>query len=346
MSAKPAAPSHPGAQTRLLVLHGPNLMVIREKLDALRRALEAEHGPLEERRFDGREASLADVFDELRTFSLMGHYKLVIVDEAGSWVSTHRAALERYAEQPVSKATLVLKADRWHKGNLDKRIATCGAVIACKPATAAEATRWISRRAETAYGCRIEKEAARHLAERTGGDLMRADQELARLSLMGEDGATLTTALVTGEVGRTSDEKAWELQAAMLEAFRSGQVAPLLLKVRELVEVAGNPETLVHYFAADMARKLLIGRRMHAAGAGQAEMCKVAQIWGDRTRPFMDLMRRLSISQAEQIFDLAMEHDRRAKSGLGDALANTETFCISATEVAQRHASPAPNTSP
>ena len=117
------------ADMRFVVLQGPEPMLKRLRLDQLREALEAVHGDIDPIKLDGRQVQLADVFDEVRGYSLMQSYKLVVVQQAEDFVKAHRAALERYAEDPVDHATLVLVADTWHKGNLDKKIAKVGAVV-------------------------------------------------------------------------------------------------------------------------------------------------------------------------------------------------------------------------
>ena len=121
------------ASTRVLAVHGPEEAVKKQKIDQLRAALEAEHGELQKFDFDGKTATLADVFDELRGYSLMGGYKLVVVDPADDFVKAHREPLERYAQNPVDHATLVLRAGTWNRGNLDKHIAKVGAVVKCEP---------------------------------------------------------------------------------------------------------------------------------------------------------------------------------------------------------------------
>ena len=54
-------------EMRFVVLHGPDEMGKREKLQELRDALQAAHGEVETFNFDGKTAALADVFDELRS---------------------------------------------------------------------------------------------------------------------------------------------------------------------------------------------------------------------------------------------------------------------------------------
>lgn len=110
------------ATVRMLVLYGPEDMFKRAKLDELREALRAEHGEIEAFTFDGVSAALADVFDEVRGYSLMQTYKLVIVDNADEFTKSHRDALDRYADNPVDHATLVLRAEKWNKGKDRKSV--------------------------------------------------------------------------------------------------------------------------------------------------------------------------------------------------------------------------------
>ena len=171
------------ASVRILVLYGPEDMLKRAKLDELRDALTAGHGEVETFAFDGLSATLADVFDELRGYSLMQTYKLVIVDNADEFTKQHREVLDRYADNPVDHATLVLRAEKWNKGNLDKKIAKVGGVIKCDAPKPAEAAKWLTQRAKSEHGVTLDREGrqttgrpprdpshrTRHRAGQTGG---------------------------------------------------------------------------------------------------------------------------------------------------------------------------------
>ena len=99
-TSRKAAKPTVDADTRVLVLHGPEQMVMAEHMDALKAAIADTHGDFETFRFDGKTATLSDVFDELRGYSLMSVYKLVVVDEAEPFVKAHRAALVNEGQEP------------------------------------------------------------------------------------------------------------------------------------------------------------------------------------------------------------------------------------------------------
>ncbi len=316
------------ADTRALVLHGPEQMVMQEHLDALKAAIANEHGDYETFRFDGKTATLADVFDELRGYSLMSTYKLVVVDDAEPFVKAHRAALERYAESVVDHATLVLRTPAWHKGNLDKKIAKVGAVIKCEPPKPAEAARWLVARAASHHHAEIMQNAASALVERIGPHLMLLDAELGKLAVMAEPSKPIDLALVEQAVGQSSDAKAWVMQEPLLAGMARHSARPPLEMVRELIDLAGHDPVPVMWAAMDLCRKLSVAWAMKSAGDNDAAIGKAMRLWGPQVRPFMDIVRRLDGPTATVLLQAALHADTRTKRGLGEARRNLEALCV------------------
>lgn len=332
-STRTKAPAGPGADTRIAAIIGEDPMAQRSHFLALRSAMESAHGGVEVYSFDGKTAELAEVLDELRGYSLMVTYKLVVVEPCDEFVTRHRAALERYAEQPVDHATLVLRGPRWNKGKkLDDAIAAVGVMLAADPPGPAEAQKWLKQRADEVYGCSIDPAALSYLIERLGTDLLRLDSELARLSLAIEPGGTLTPDHVRGEVGQTNEEKVWVVQEVVLEAMIKRRPGMAIEKVRELVDVGGQAEGGVGYFVADLMRKFCAAEVMTAAGIGSGSLGKELRLWGPALRLFDQARRQLKPGAGERLLRQALTLDRRAKSGLGDPLRNLERFCWSMTD--------------
>ena len=322
------------ARTRVLVLHGPEPMRRREYLDQLRQAITAEHGEVDPIRFDGETAGLADVLDGLRTLSLLSAYKIVVVDAAATFVTTHRKAMERYAESPVESATLVLISDTWRPGNLDKLIAKVGVVAKCETPSRPEATTWLIERAKTAHERKLSSDAAEQLVGRIGCDLMRLDSELGKLAVLVGKADAIDAGLIDELVGRGSDEQAWAIQEAVLEAIVGGPgvepggagVGKVMAKIHELVELAGQADVLVTYFVADLFRKLYLAEQMQRQGVSQAQIGRELKLWGPRQRLVFEAATRLGRVTIGRLFDEVIEADRRAKSGRGDSVGNLECF--------------------
>ncbi len=270
----------------------------------------------------------ATCLDELRSFSLMQTYKLVIVDDADQFTKAHRPALERYADEPVDHATLVLRSTTWNKGNLDKKIAKIGGVVRCDEPSPDQAKRWLTQRAEKTYGSRITPDAAATLVERLGCDLMQLDTELGKLALMVEPGQPIQPDLVRQTVGRGSEEQAWAMQEAVLEGLQRRSAEPMLAKLHELVDLGGQPDVLVAYFVADLIRKLNVALMMTRAGVPQGQMLKQLKIFGPRQRPFMQMVGKLQSRQMARLFEQVLTADAWAKSGRGQTVRNLEAFCV------------------
>ena len=333
-SAKSKAPIL-GPDTRICVLHGPEQWLKSRYLQDLRKALDDTHGETETFTFNGETATLADVLDELRSYALMQHHKIVMVDNADVFLKkdindkeTYRKAMERYAENPVDHATLVLRSDTWNKGNLDKLVAKVGAVIKCEPLKPAEARTWLVKRCQTEHGRKLAPAAAALLVERMGSELMPLDSELAKLALMVGPGEPIERGLIEQVVGKSSDEKAWEVQEAVLNGLAARSAGQVVAKIHELIDLAGQADVLVMYFVADLIRKLNLAVLMKQAGMPEGMIGKELKLWGPRQHLFMGVLRRLDAGTLKQAFDDVTEADRRSKSGYGNAERNLECFCV------------------
>ncbi len=59
-------------------------------------------------RFAGDQVDLKTVCDELRTISMWGNSRLVMIDDADRFVSQNREGLEKYLQKPAKNSALVL----------------------------------------------------------------------------------------------------------------------------------------------------------------------------------------------------------------------------------------------
>jgi DNA polymerase III delta subunit len=225
---------------------------------------------------------------------------------------------------------LVLRSITWHKGNLDKLIAKVGVVCHCAPLEPAAAAAWTVRQAADVHGRAIAKDAATLLVRRLGVDLLRLDAELGKIAASTEEGQEIDVDLVEAMTGKASDEKAYVVQRAMLEAIaRDGApaaMASLIGGIREVVELAGESQVAVMYFVGDLMRKLYLAAHLRRQGVGEGQMAKRLRLWGI-DKPFFEAQRRLSGPATGRLFDAVVDLDRRSKSGLGDPAANLERFC-------------------
>ena len=315
----------PDADTRILAPHGPDDVRRRDALTQLHSAMETAFGLVDLLCLDGQSCQLYEVFDELRSFGLMQQYKIVIVDNADSFITTHRSAIEHYAAKPVAHATLVLRCARWYKGNLDKLINKFGCIIKCEPYTPQQIMPRLIEYAQEKNNRCLSSPAATLLIERMGAHMLALQNEVDKLSMLVGDGGAIEPALIEQVVARSSDEQAWVVQEAILEGL--GRRGVSIRKIHELVDLSQQAEGLVAYCVADLIRKLHLGLMLKKQGAPAGQIAKEMKLWGPRLTVFMTALTRINEQQIGTLLSRVVQADRRAKSGFGKSLRNIECFC-------------------
>jgi DNA polymerase-3 subunit delta len=176
-------------------------------------------------KFDGESAGLAEVLDEVRTPSLLGECRIVVVEEADEFITTNRAALEKYCGNPSDTGTLILACQTMPKTTrLYKIIESQGEVILREPPSGRSVPAWIAERAKAVYGKRIAPVAAQSLRDHVGDAPGWLDTELAKLSTYVGERAEITAADVAELTGHHREEKVF----AVLDAMASGDTATSL----------------------------------------------------------------------------------------------------------------------
>ncbi len=193
-------------------------------------------------RFAGKDVDFKTVIDELRTVSMWGDRRLVIIDDADEFVSDHRAALERYAELPAKKSVLVLQVKSWPKTTrLAKHLAQSGLDIECSELKGAALSKWLVDTARDGQQVTLSRDAAGLLIELIGEELGMLDQELAKLATYVGAKGTITAEVVQGLVGGWKTETTW----AMTDGVRDGHLAEALHALDQLLDAGEAPLKLL-----------------------------------------------------------------------------------------------------
>ncbi len=325
----PAAAPTLDAGHRVAILRGPDAYLRRSHTQRLEEALRTAHGDVERFDYDGRTVDPVTVLDELRTFGLLQDHKLVVVDQADQLLAragtpSPRELLEAYAANPVDSATLVLRAETWRPGRLDKAVERIGAIIKCEPPDAASCVRWCEARMQKEHAARIAPAAARLLVDRVGPMLDRLDVELAKLAAHAGPGAEVGPEEVRAMVGLSREEKAWQIQSVLL----SGDAGRALEALRELLDISGQPEQLVLWSMTDLARKLHAASRLMREGKSPGVVRKELKLFGDAAGPILDRAGRFPPSVWADLVRCSLEADRRIKRGIGRSDRTVESLAV------------------
>ncbi len=344
MAATRAGAIDPNPSMRILVLHGREPYLIGEVSKRYADVLSEHYGTVARFEFDGERVELADLLDELRSLALFEPHKLVILDAAdvflsggrrGAEVETgpktranpRRRALEAYAQSPLAHASLLMRAETWRPGKLDKIVAKVGAVLKCEPLREADAVRWCVEACTRRHGATIDRSAARLLVERVGTGLGRLDGELAKLVAFAGS-RSIGPDDVRELVGRSREEQAWALQSAIM----SGSATQACTKLRELMEISRIEEVLVTWAITDLLRRIHTASQLIRQGQREQNFLQSLRLrWppGDR---ILDVARRTEPAPIGELLGEAMKTIQRMRSGVGNPARNLEVLTVRVTD--------------
>jgi DNA polymerase-3 subunit delta len=266
--------------------------------------------------YDGEQAELADVLDDLRSFAMFGGGKVVVVRFADDFVSKYREPLENYVAHPTESATLVLRMSSLPKQQrIYKLIVKIGQVIECSPPR--DLAKWAIDRAKH-HGAILAPDAARLLVELIGDSMGKLDTELAKLSLNSAN-KKIDLDLVDQNVTSQRDREIKELTAALA----AGEKIEALRRWRDLLRSDPSVQFRAVTWLGMWLEDVGVYLRNPASASGMR--------WKYREKldQFKKTASAIGRDGLARMVDALVEVDYRSKTGAGDAAENVERFILS-----------------
>jgi DNA polymerase-3 subunit delta len=241
------------AAASVCAVFGDEAFLKREVLAALRRQiLSGEESDFSLTTFTGKEAQLREVLDVLATITLFGDgRRVVIIEEADSFVTEYRSELEDYVERPAKGGVLVLEVKTWPANTrLAKAVAASGLAIECKAPNERQIKTWLTQRAKAEHQVRLEAAAADALLELVPPELGILVQEVAKLALIAGEKRVIDTQLVRENVGGWRARTTWD----MIDAAADGRAADALAQLDRLIAAGEKPHGLLPQMASSLRR--------------------------------------------------------------------------------------------
>ncbi|RJP40603.1 MAG: DNA polymerase III subunit delta [Phycisphaerales bacterium] len=213
-------------------IYGKEPFLRRQALRNLLRSAERAEADVQQTTFDGEFAVLSDVLDEVRTYSLLGGRRVVIVDDAGDFITRYRPSLEKYCQSPAESGTLVLLVETFPKTTkLYKIISSAGQVVECVAPQGRAVPGWLVRQCNEAYGKTLAMDAAVRLRELTSDSLGELDCELAKLAVYVGDRPRIERRDVDALVADYHEENVF----ALLDAMNAGHAQAAIERWRQVL---------------------------------------------------------------------------------------------------------------
>ena len=257
------------------VVFGDDAFLVRESIAAVGRAVfpdqDADAGTT---RFTGAATSLATVLDEVRTLPFFSRRRLVIVDEADTFVTKYRKELEAYTEKPHNSGTLLLQTKQWAATtNLAKLVAKVGLPIDCSSPKDADLLPWICQYASSRFDVQLDPAEARLLLELVGPESGILVAEIEKLSIYAAETKRIDRTAILKLVGAGRVETIWKT----LDAALAGQPRLALEHLDTLISGGEEPVGMLAAMSANLM-KLHFAGHYRAARLSVDEACRLAGI--------------------------------------------------------------------
>jgi DNA polymerase-3 subunit delta len=270
-----------------------------------------EEAELSLTRVVGEQADLKTVMTDLRTVSMFGDRRVLLIEDADPFVSAHRAALEKYAAQPAKGSLLILDVKAWKKTErLYKLVEQHGLNIECGELKGAELIRWMQQTAKQEYGKVLDREHASLIVAMAGDGLSMLKQEIAKLAALAGDTPTITREDIIAAVGGWRTETTW----VMLDALRDGQPGKALENLQKLYRAGESPAKILGGVVYTF-RKLAEATELARQGEKLSVALGRAGIFSNAVGASEAYLKRLGFERASRILALLMEADTEIKGG-------------------------------
>jgi len=266
--------------------------------------------------FEGRSATVADVFEELSTVAMFGGgTRLVVVEDADEFITRYRSDLEDYVARPRLTGVLVLEAKSFPSNTrLYKQVAANGLVVECGAPSDARLSKWLATWARQAHRVELAPGAADMLVDLVGPELGLLDQELAKLALTAGPDGKVTAESVRELVGTWRTKTTWD----MLDAALAGDVRGAMTQLDRLLLAGENEVPLLAQISATL-RRLAAATRLilQAEATGRrttlAAALEEAGVKGFVVRKTEQQLRRIGRQRGGQLYEWLLDADLALK---------------------------------
>lgn len=294
----------------VLVLYGAERFFRHEVLQRIPGA-SGEEADLSLTRMAGGDAELRDVMADLKTVSMFGDQRVVLIEEADDFVSENRPALEKYVTQPARGSLLILDVKSWPKNTkLFKLVDQHALAIECGELTGVKLQKWLQKIANEEYDKQLDQDAAALIIELAGDGLTMLQQEVAKLASFAGDAPTINREDVPKVVGGWRTETTW----AMLDAVRDGRPGEAIEALEKLLKSGEAPQKILGGVTFTF-RKFAEATERARTGTSLKDAIAAAGIFSNAVGHAETYLRRIGFERASRILQLLIEADSQMKGG-------------------------------
>ena len=294
----------------VLALYGPERYF---RIEILKRipGLSGEEAEGSLTRLQGATADFRSVISELKTVSMFGDSRVVLIEEADPFVTANRSALEKYVQSPSRTSILILDVKAWKKTEkLYKLVDQHGLNLECNELSGAALTGWMQKLAKDEFGKKLDRESAAMIVTLAGEGLSLLQSEIAKLAALVGESEVITKDDVAKVVGGWRMETTW----LMLDAVRDGQTGRALQNLEKLLKAGESPVKVLAGVTYTF-RKFAEATELARQRVPLREALVSAGVFSSSIGPGEQYLKRLGFERASRILQWLMEADADMKGG-------------------------------
>jgi DNA polymerase-3 subunit delta len=204
----------------------------------------------------GDNVDFSTVRNDLETIPLVGPARIVLIEEADSFVSNYREPLERYLQHPSRQGVLLLDLKSFPETTRLAKALPDTAKIACKAPAPYKLADWCRDWCQHHYRKQLTADAAGMLVELIGTSMGQLDQELSKLSLAVADRDTIEITDVDAFVVRSRGANVFHI----LDAIGEGDPGKALAILATLFADGEDPYAILGAVTAQLRRLAAVNR--------------------------------------------------------------------------------------
>jgi len=326
----------------LYVFFGKDSFSLRERLDELRAALDAD-GMLASSTsvLDGRRATLAEVTAACDTVPFMCAHRLVIVEgllsrfgggrarKRGGEVEAWLPLAEYAGRMPPSTHLVLVDTEAEGDSALVEALRGKGEVREFRPLAQRAVSDWIRARAAST-GLELSAAAARLLADFVGNDLWALSGELEKLSVYA-GGRPVSEDDVRALVAAVREATVFPLVDAIVE----GRPAVAIKLLRQMFRQESGPQYILAMIQRQL-RHLAVAREMLDAGESGRSIGQALRLHDFALDKLLEQAARYSQPRLQSAFQHVLEADLQVKRGVYDGELALELLVHDLAEPARR----------
>jgi DNA polymerase-3 subunit delta len=312
-----------GTLAPLYTVHGDEVLLVNEALDAIRARARAQGFDERESHTVERNFDWSQLLAGSREISLFGGRRLIELripgGKPGRDGAQALAALPAHLSPDVMALVVLPRLDAaTQKSAWFSALAQGGVAVRVDSVELAQLPRWIAARLQRHGFTLPPGDAGRALLDflvaRVEGNLLAAHQEIEKLALLCPPGP-LDPEMVEQAVLNVARYSVFKLGEAVL-----GGDAPRLLRMLAGLQAEGVAPVLVHWTLADDIRAWLRIRQGLDAGQPLPALLRASRIWGVKEKLLERALPRLRTPDLERLLQLAAQCDLAVKGLRPDTL--------------------------